>query len=99
MLLIEDGHAFHATLEVIKLAKNDVHLVLHSGSHYPPTAASCYGCVEATEVIFFEGLQAIFCTNPGRVITTEVSVSLLGQAWPELLTPVNVMSGFKKGGI
>ena len=33
--------------------------------------------------------------NPGRVITTDVMLAL---AWPQSLTPVNIMSGFRKCG-
>ena len=37
--------------------------------------------------------------HPGQVISTDVLASLLAQAWPESVTPVNVMSGFRKCGI
>ena len=37
--------------------------------------------------------------NPGRVITTDVVASLIGDAWPLSFTPVNIHSGFKKSGI
>ena len=33
--------------------------------------------------------------HPGQVITTDIVASLLAQAWPESVTPVNVMSGFR----
>ena len=33
------------------------------------------------------------------MITTEQITSLVGSAWPQSLTPVNIMSGFKKTGI
>ena len=37
--------------------------------------------------------------HPGQVITTDIVASLLAQAWPESVTPVNVISGFRKCGI
>lgn len=37
--------------------------------------------------------------NPGRVITTDILASMVGQAFPNAFTPVNVLSGFKKTGI
>lgn len=37
--------------------------------------------------------------HPGRIITSEVLASLVGDTWPQALTPVNILSGFKKSGI
>ena len=37
--------------------------------------------------------------KPGRVVTVEVLASLVGRAWSQSLTPVNIMSGFRKCGI
>ena len=37
--------------------------------------------------------------HTGRVITTEVITSLLTVAWPQSVTPVNIMAGFKKCGV
>ena len=37
--------------------------------------------------------------KPGRVVTVEVLASLIGRAWSQSLTPVNIMSGFCKCGI
>ena len=37
--------------------------------------------------------------NPHRVITTDQIAGLIGTAWPQSLTPVNIMSVFKKCGI
>jgi hypothetical protein len=37
--------------------------------------------------------------NPGRVITTEILASMVGQAFPSSFTPVNILSGFRKTGI
>ena len=37
--------------------------------------------------------------NPGRVITTDILASVVGQAFPNAFTPVNILSGFKKTGI
>ena len=37
--------------------------------------------------------------HPGRVITTDVIASLVGEAWPNSITPLNIMSGFRKCGI
>ena len=37
--------------------------------------------------------------NPGRVITSEVIALLVGKTWVESVTPVSILSGFKKSGI
>ena len=36
--------------------------------------------------------------NPGRVITTNIIASLVAKVWSLSVTPVNIMSGFKKTG-
>ena len=37
--------------------------------------------------------------NPGRIITSDVIALLVGEAWPQALTPLNIMGGFRKCGI
>ena len=37
--------------------------------------------------------------NPGCVITTEAIAALVGEAWPQSMTPINILSGFRKTGI
>ena len=37
--------------------------------------------------------------NPGRVITTNIIASRAGESWPQSVTLLNIMSGFKKCGI
>ena len=37
--------------------------------------------------------------HPGRVITSEAIASLVGDAWAHSITPVNILSGFKKSRI
>ena len=36
---------------------------------------------------------------PGQVVTVDVLASLVGKAWSQSLTPINIMSGFRKCGI
>ena len=38
-------------------------------------------------------------SNPGQVITSDDLASLLNQAWPQSVSPVNAMIGFKKCSI
>ena len=37
--------------------------------------------------------QKLVTSNSGRVIITDVIASLIGEAWPQSMTPVNIMSG------
>ena len=37
--------------------------------------------------------------QPGRVVTTNVLASLVGEAWSHSFTPLNILSGFRKCGI
>ena len=94
VLLIEDGHSSHVSLNVIKLARdNNIHL-LCLPAH--PTHL-----LQPLDVGVFKSLKSNFSksylvAHPGQVITSDVLASLLGQAWPQPVTPVNAMSGFKK---
>lgn len=46
-----------------------------------------------------KSLQKNFQDNPGRVITSEVIASLVGDTWAQSVTPMKILSGFKKSGI
>ena len=37
--------------------------------------------------------------HPGRVITADVIASLIAEVWPQSMTPLNIMGGFRKCGI
>ena len=100
VLLIEDGHSSHISIDVIKLARdNGVHLLC--------LPAHTTHMLQPLDVGVFKSLKSNYSTackkylskHPGQVITTDVLASLLAQAWPESLTPINVMSGFRKCGI
>ena len=97
VLIIEDGHSSHVSLEVIKLAReNDIYL-LCLPSH-------CTHILQPLDVGFFKSLKANFnkvCkdflfAHPGQSIRSEDLAHFLSLAWPKALTPVNVMKGFKQ---
>ena len=99
VLLIEDGHASHISIEVIELAQsNDIHL-LCLPSHTTHL-------LQALDVGVFKSLKShkskeclkYMALNPGRVIITEAIASILSKARPLSFTPVNMMAGFKKSG-
>lgn len=48
---------------------------------------------------YYKACKKHILDNPGRVVTTDVIASLLAAAWPQSLTPLNIMVGFKKCGV
>ena len=44
-------------------------------------------------------LNALIRSSEGRVPTTEDIPKIVAEAWPKSVTPVNLMSGFRKTGI
>jgi hypothetical protein len=100
VLLIEDGHSSHISLEVIKLAKeNHIHLLClpsHTTHLLQPLDVGVFRSLKSN---FSKMCKQFLAVNPGQVITTDLIASLLAKAWPLSVTPVNVMSGFKKCGI
>ena len=100
VLLIEDGHSSDISLDVIVLARdNGVHLLC--------LPAHTTHLLQSLDISVFKSLKFNFSTackkylssHPGNVVTTDVLASLLGKAWPKSVTPINVMSGFRKCGI
>lgn len=100
VLLLQDGHSSHISIELIELAReNDVHLLC--------LPAHCTHILQPLDVGVFKPFKSYFskaCTNflaknPGQVVTTEKLSSLVAEAWPSAFTPINVMAGFKKTGI
>ena len=99
VLLIEDGHTSHISIEVIQLARsNDIHLLClpsHTTHILQPLDMSVFKSLKSH---YWKECQTYMAASAGRVITTEVVASLLGKAWPLAFTPVNIMSGFTKSG-
>ena len=64
-------------------------------------------CPPALDVGVFKSFKSNFskacskylAAHPGRVITSDKLASLVAEAWPLSLSPLNIMSGFKKTGI
>jgi hypothetical protein len=100
VLLLQDGHYSHISVELIELAKaNDIHLMClpaHTSHILQPLDV---GVFKSFKSFFSKSCHEYMMTNPGRVITTDVLASLVGKAWPQSLTPLNILSGFRKCGI
>ena len=101
VLLIQDGHASHVSIDLIELARancNDIHLLCLSPQHYPHTPATRLGVFKSFKSAFSQACHRYVMQQPGRVVTADVLVSLVGEAWPRSFNPVKIMSGFRKCG-
>ena len=102
ILLILDGHASHISVEVIKYAqKNQIHMLClpaHSAHITHLLQPLDAGVFKSLKSFYFKDCKKYITDYPGRVITTDVIASLLADAWPQSITPINIMSGFKKSG-
>ena len=100
VLLIEDGHGSHVTLDLIELARaNDVHLLflpLHTSHILQPLDIGIFKSFKAG---YTKACRKYMLDNQGRVTTPEVIALLVGKTWVESVTPVSILSGFKKSGI
>ena len=100
VLLIQDGHGSHISLDVIRLAReNDVSLLClpaHTTHLLQPLDV---GVFKSLKLNFSKACKQYISANPGQVVTTDLIALLLAQAWPQSVTPVNAMSGFRKCGI
>lgn len=96
VLLIQDGHGSHLSLDVIQLAtKNDIHLLClpaHTTHLLQPLDVSVFKSLKSN---FSKSCKQYLSANPGQVITTDLIALLLAQAWPQSVTPLNAMSGFR----
>ena len=71
---------------------------MSSCSYYSSTTALDVGVFKSLKSFYYKACKKYITDHPGRVITTDVIVSLLADAWPQSITPINIMSGFKKSG-
>ena len=100
VLLIQDGHHSHVSIELIELARsNDIHLLClpaHTSHLLQPLDVGVFKSFKSN---FNKACSNYISKNPGRVITADILAALVGEAYPVSFTPVNIMSGFKKSGI
>ena len=100
VLLIMDGNGTHMSIELIELAQSSgVHLLClpsHTTHILQPLDV---GVFKSFKSYFSKSCSKYLATHPGRVITSDKLASLVADVWPLSLTPLNIMSGFKKTGI
>ena len=100
VLLLYDGHASHISTDVIEYAHlhhiEIMCLPAHSSHLLQPLDVAVF---KPLKTHFNEACRKFLQSNPGRVITIYDISQLVGEAWPQALTPVNLISGFSNSGI
>ena len=100
VLLVQDGHGSHVSIELIEMASvNDVHLLCfpsHTTYILQPLDVSVF---KSFKTHFAKVCHKYIAKHPGQVITTDMIASLVAEAYLQPFTPLNILSGFKKCGI
>ena len=100
VLLIQDGCSSHISIELIELAKeNYVHLLClpsHTTHVLQPLNVGVFSSFKHHVGL---ALNTLLRSSEGRVPTSEDILIILSEAWSKSMTPVNLMSGFRKSGI
>ena len=100
VLLLLDGHASHVSIEAVEFARNDEVHVLCLPAHTTHVLQPLdVGVFKPFKSAYNKACKRLMANHPHRVVTTDQIAGLVGTAWPQSLTPVNIMSGFKKCGI
>ena len=83
VLLIEDGHASHITLDVIRLAReNDVHLLCIPARTTHLLQPLDVGVFKPLKSYFSKVCKRHLAANPGQVITTDIYIGV--SAWSSM---------------
>ena len=100
VLLIMDGHGTHMSIELIELARSSgIHLLClpsHTTHILQPLDVGVFKSFKSN---FSKSCSKYLAAHPGRVVTSDKVAFLVAEAWPLSLSPLNIMSGFKKTGI
>lgn len=100
VLLIQDGHSSHMSIELIEIARDSQVYVLCLPAHTTHILQPLdVGVFKSFKANFSKSCTSYLAKYPGRVITSDVLASLVAEALPQSFTPVNIMSGFRKCGI
>ena len=100
VLLNMDGHGTHMSIELIELARSSgVHLLCLPSHTTHVLQPLDVGVFRSFKSYFSKACSKYLAAHPGRVITSDKLASLVAEAWPLSLSPLNIMSGFKKTGI
>jgi hypothetical protein len=100
VILIQDGHASHVSIQLIELARaNDVYILCLPAHTTHLLQPLDIGVFKSFKVFFSKACSLYLSQHPGRVITNDKIASLISLAVPNSFTPNNIMSGFRKTGI
>ena len=93
VLLIQDGHTSHISIELIELARaNDV-CILCLPSHTTHLLQPLdVGVFKSFKTHFSKACVSYHSKHPGRVITNDMIASLVSTAYPNAFTPTGVGS-------
>ena len=100
VLLVLDGHGSHITIDVIEHARaNEIHMLClpsHTSHILQPLDV---GVFKSFKSFFSKVFRQHMAKNPGCVITEDILASVVGDAFVQSHTPLNILGGFKKAGI
>ena len=100
VLLIQDDHASHISIDLIEKARaNDIHLLClpaHTTHILQPLDV---GVFKSFKHYFNKACQNYMKAHPGQVITSTVLAPLVAEVVTISVVPLNILSGFKKCGI
>lgn len=100
VLLLQDGHGSHVSIALIELARaNDIHLLClpsHTSHILQPLDV---GVFKSFKAHFSKACRKYLGKHPGRCITADVLAALVGEAYLQSHSALNIISGFKKTGI
>ena len=83
VLLIQDGHASHISIEVIEYARANSIYILCLPAHTTHILQPLdVGVFKSFKSNFSKACTHYLARHPGRVITTDVLASLVSEAWP-----------------
>lgn len=100
ILLIQDGHSSHMSIEAIEYSKVNGIFILCLPSHTSHILQPLdIGVFKSFKTYFSKAGARYMADHPGCVITTDKLASLVADAWPHALTQLNIMSGFQKSGL
>ena len=100
VLLILDGHYSHITISTLQLARaNSIHIYClppHTTNHTQPLDKSVFRSVK---IAYNQRCERFMRENPQRLITRYDFCGLFKDVFHNVLTMVNIISGFKSTGI
>ena len=68
-------------------------------SHFPYITALGVGVFKSFKSFFSKACRQYMAKNPGCVITEDILATVVGDAFPQSHTPLNIVAGFIKFGI